>query len=74
MSFRSIYCHGLRAAACVTCCSLADPAANAAAILTPARECDETSVAVAVFPELGISGYRSPTSFAYSTEQYGIAT
>ena len=33
------------------------PAANAAAILDVARDCDKRGVALAVFPELGVSGY-----------------
>jgi NAD+ synthase (glutamine-hydrolysing) len=37
--------------------SLADPAANADAILETARDCHRQSVALAVFPELGLSGY-----------------
>jgi NAD+ synthase (glutamine-hydrolysing) len=58
MSFQSIYRHGFaRVAACVTVSSVADPAANAASILTAARTCHETSAAVAVFPELCLSGY-----------------
>jgi NAD+ synthase (glutamine-hydrolysing) len=56
--FRSIYRHGLaRVAACTTQCTLADPAANAAAILEVARRCHDRGAALAVFPELGISGY-----------------
>jgi NAD+ synthase (glutamine-hydrolysing) len=58
LEFRSIYRHGFaRVAACTTRCTLADPAANAEAILAVARECHEHGVAVAVFPELGLSGY-----------------
>ena len=56
--FRSIYRHGFaRVAACTTRCTLADPAANAAAILDVARDCHKRGVALAVFPELGVSGY-----------------
>ncbi len=56
--FRSIYRHGLaRVAACTTRCTLADPAANAAEILGAARACHDRGAALAVFPELGISGY-----------------
>ena len=56
--FRSIYRHGMaRVAACTTRCTLADPAANAAEILETARTCHDRGVALAVFPELGISGY-----------------
>ena len=58
LDFRSLYRHGFaRVAACVPNSTLADPAANAAAILALARECDAQGVAVAVFPELGVSGY-----------------
>jgi NAD+ synthase (glutamine-hydrolysing) len=58
MSFRSLYRHGFaRVAACTTRTALADPATNAQTILAMARDCDRQSVAVAVFPELGLSGY-----------------
>src|SRR5580693_2713530 len=58
MSFRSLYRHGFaRVAACTTRCALADPAANAETILAMARSCDAEGVALAVFPELGLSGY-----------------
>src|SRR5580704_919360 len=58
MSFRSIYRHGFaRVAACTTRTALADPAANAETILAMARSCDAEGVALAVFPELGLSGY-----------------
>ena len=58
MSFRSLYRHGFaRVAACTTRTALADPATNAQSILAMARDCDRQAVAVAVFPELGLSGY-----------------
>ena len=58
MSFQSLYRHGFaRVAACTTRTALADPAMNAATILDMARSCHEQSVALAVFPELGLSGY-----------------
>ncbi len=58
MSFRSLYRHGFaRVAACTTRTSLADPAANAESILRTVRDCDRKAVALAVFPELGVSGY-----------------
>jgi NAD+ synthase (glutamine-hydrolysing) len=58
MSFRSLYRHGFaRVAACTTRTALADPATNAETILRMARECDRQAVALAVFPELGLSGY-----------------
>src|SRR4051812_21402464 len=58
MSFHSIYAHGFaRVAACVTTSHVADPTANATAVLAAAKDCHEQSVAVAVFPELCLSGY-----------------
>ena len=56
--FRSIYRHGFaRVAACVPVSAVANPAANAESVLRMARACHERAVAVAVFPELGLSGY-----------------
>ncbi|QJY46158.1 NAD(+) synthase [Pseudonocardia broussonetiae] len=56
--FRSAYRHGFaRVAACTLRTTLADPAANARAVLETARECHDQGVAVAVFPELTLSGY-----------------
>ncbi|MBB5693173.1 NAD(+) synthase [Muricoccus pecuniae] len=58
MSFHALYRHGFaRLAACTTRTTLADPEANATAILSAARECHARGAAVAVFPELGLSGY-----------------
>ena len=58
MDFHSIYAQGFaRLAACTTVTALADPARNAEAILASARECHDRGVAVALFPELGLSGY-----------------
>lgn len=58
MSFRSLYRHGFaRVAACTTRTALGDPSANARSILEMAKQCHEQAVAVAVFPELGLSGY-----------------
>jgi NAD+ synthase (glutamine-hydrolysing) len=58
MNFHSIYRHGFaRVAACVTTSRVADPTANAEAVLAAARTCHEQSAAVAVFPELGLCGY-----------------
>lgn len=58
MSFRAIYRHGLaRVAACTTICTLADPAANAAAVIAAAQRCHDKGSALAVFPELTLSGY-----------------
>ena len=58
MNFFSAYSHGFaRVAACTHHTALADPAANAASVLRIARECHNDGVAVAVFPELTLSGY-----------------
>jgi NAD+ synthase (glutamine-hydrolysing) len=58
MSFRSLYRHGFaRVAACTIDSHLADPAANARAILDEARLCHEDGAVLAVFPELCVSGY-----------------
>jgi NAD+ synthase (glutamine-hydrolysing) len=58
MNFRSLYQHGFaRVAACTGPTAIADPPANAQAILRQGRACSEEGVAVAVFPELNLSGY-----------------
>jgi NAD+ synthase (glutamine-hydrolysing) len=58
MNFRSLYAHGFaRAAACTTRTHLADPARNVSEILEMAKACDAEGVALALFPELGLSGY-----------------
>ncbi|MCL2715056.1 MAG: NAD(+) synthase [Alphaproteobacteria bacterium] len=58
MNFNSIYAQGfVRVAACVPVSHVADPAANAQAILEAAESCAAQGVAVAVFPELCLSGY-----------------
>ena len=56
--FLGAYRHGFaRVAACTHRTVLADPAANAASVLRIARECHDDGIAVAVFPELTLSGY-----------------
>ncbi|MFC7363441.1 NAD(+) synthase [Nocardioides astragali] len=58
MDFYSAYAQGFaRVAACTLPVHLADPAANAAAVIEQARACHDDSVAVAVFPELCLTGY-----------------
>ncbi|HYN30729.1 MAG TPA: NAD(+) synthase [Dermatophilaceae bacterium] len=58
MDFRNAYAHGFaRVAACTMPSAVADPATNAETVLAIARECSEEGVAVAVFPELCLSGY-----------------
>ena len=56
--FRNIYRHGFaRVAACTLPVSAADPARNADAIVEQVRLRHEEGVAVALFPELSVSGY-----------------
>ena len=58
MDFYSAYAHGFaRVAACTVPIRVADPATNARAVLERARACSEEGVAVAIFPELCLSGY-----------------
>jgi NAD+ synthase (glutamine-hydrolysing) len=58
MSFRSVYTHGFaRVAACVPRCRIADPATNAERVAALGARAGERGVAVAVFPELCLSGY-----------------
>ncbi|MEN2738158.1 NAD(+) synthase [Microbacterium sp. X-17] len=58
LPFESAYRHGFaRVAACTIPVAIADPAANAEAVLATARACDADAVAVAVFPELCLTGY-----------------
>ncbi|MFT4100086.1 MAG: NAD(+) synthase [Burkholderiaceae bacterium] len=57
-NFLSLYGHGFaRVAACTIPCAIADPAANAATIAAMAADMDEQGVALAIFPELALSGY-----------------
>ncbi len=56
--FRNLYRHGFaRVAACTLPVTMADPFANAEATLGQVRALHEEGVAVAVFPELGLTGY-----------------
>jgi NAD+ synthase (glutamine-hydrolysing) len=58
MSFRSIYEHGFaRIAACTGRVAVADPPANAEMVLRQARACAEDGVAIALFPEMTLTGY-----------------
>jgi NAD+ synthase (glutamine-hydrolysing) len=58
VDFTSAYSHGFaRVAACTVPVSIADPETNADAVLVEARACHDESVAVAIFPELVLSGY-----------------
>ncbi|MCL2594296.1 MAG: NAD(+) synthase [Promicromonosporaceae bacterium] len=56
--FWSAYSHGFARVAAVTVpVTVADPAANVTRIIEQARACHEDGVAVAVFPELSLTGY-----------------
>jgi NAD+ synthase (glutamine-hydrolysing) len=58
VDFFSAYGQGfVRVAACTHHTTLADPAANAESVLRMARDCHADGVALAVFPELTLSGY-----------------
>ncbi|MGI3777552.1 MAG: nitrilase-related carbon-nitrogen hydrolase, partial [Janthinobacterium lividum] len=58
MEFRSAHGHGfVRVAACVPTVVVADPVANLAGVLALAEACTAEGVALAVFPELALSGY-----------------
>jgi NAD+ synthase (glutamine-hydrolysing) len=58
LPFTNPYRHGFARIAAVTIpVGVADPATNAAAVLAEARACHDDGVAVALFPELSLSGY-----------------
>jgi NAD+ synthase (glutamine-hydrolysing) len=58
VDFYSAYAHGFaRVAACTVPVTVADPRANAATIRAAARAPHDDGVAVALFPELSVSGY-----------------
>lgn len=58
LDFDNAYRHGFaRVAACTIPIAIADPATNADAVLATARECADEGVAVALFPELCLTGY-----------------
>ncbi len=58
MDFTSAYAQGFaRVAACTVPVAVADPRVNLATVLAQLRACHDEGVAVAVFPELALSGY-----------------
>jgi NAD+ synthase (glutamine-hydrolysing) len=58
VDFYSAYAHGFaRVAACTVPIRVADPATNARTVIEQARVCADDGVAVAIFPELCLSGY-----------------
>jgi NAD+ synthase (glutamine-hydrolysing) len=68
VEFYSAYAQGFaRVAACTMPVTLADPATNAETLVGQARECHDEGVAVAVFPELCLSGYSAEDLFLQDT-------
>jgi NAD+ synthase (glutamine-hydrolysing) len=68
VDFYSAYAHGFARVAAVTLpVAIADPAANAARVLEQARALHDDGVAVAVFPELGLTGYAVDDLFLQDT-------
>ncbi|HOC56325.1 MAG TPA: NAD(+) synthase [Verrucomicrobiota bacterium] len=62
--FDSIYSHGMiRAAVCIPSLRVADPAFNLERTLALARQASRAQVAVALFPELGLSAYSNDDLF-----------
>ncbi|MGK7313310.1 MAG: NAD(+) synthase [Candidatus Longimicrobiales bacterium M2_2A_002] len=62
--FHNIYTHGyVRAAACVPRIRLSDPATNVGHTLELARQAHDRNAALAVFPELGLTGYSNDDLF-----------
>jgi len=58
VDFSSAYAHGFaRVAACTIPVAVADPATNVRSVIELARACHDDAVAVAVFPELCLTGY-----------------
>ncbi|WP_028709506.1 NAD(+) synthase [Propionicicella superfundia] len=58
MEFYNLYAHGFaRVAACTGPVVLADPVANARTIAAHVQACADDGIALAVFPELSLSGY-----------------
>jgi NAD+ synthase (glutamine-hydrolysing) len=68
VDFSSAYAHGFaRVAACTVPVAIADPATNAQTVLAEARACHDEGVAVAIFPELGLTGYSVDDLFLQGT-------
>jgi NAD+ synthase (glutamine-hydrolysing) len=64
IDFHSIYSHGfIRAAVCIPHVRVADPGFNAKRILALAQQASEAYAAIALFPELGVSGYSNEDLF-----------
>ena len=75
MDFYSAYAQGFaRVAACTVPVAIADPEANAARTLEQVRALHEQGVAVAVFPELGLTGYAVDDLFLQDTLLASVRT
>jgi len=75
VDFYSAYAHGFaRIAACTVPIAVADPATNARTVLEQARACSEEQVAVAVFPELCLTGYAVDDLFLQDTLLEAVET
>src|SRR5688572_180090 len=62
--FHSIYSHGMiRVAGCVPASRVSDPSFNVEQTLALARDAAADHTAVALFPELGLSGYSNEDLF-----------
>jgi NAD+ synthase (glutamine-hydrolysing) len=62
--FESIYRHGfVRLAVCIPAVRLGDPAGNATTTIRLAGRADRAHAGIAVFPELGLSGYSNEDLF-----------
>lgn len=73
MDFYSAYDQGFARVAAITVpVAIADPAANARRVIEEARRAHEGHVAVAVFPELGLSGYSIDDLFLQDTLLDGV--
>ena len=73
MDFQSAYQQGFaRIAACTVPISIADPTANLEVVLEQARACHDDGVAVALFPELCLSGYSIDDLFLQDVLLEGI--
>jgi NAD+ synthase (glutamine-hydrolysing) len=73
VDFYSAYAHGFARVAAVTMpIAVADPATNARTVIEQARACHEEGVAVAVFPELCLSGYAIDDLFLQDTLLAGV--
>jgi NAD+ synthase (glutamine-hydrolysing) len=73
VDFYSAYAQGYARVAAITMpVALADPAANAETVVAQARACDADGVAVAVFPELCLTGYSVDDLFLQDALLQGV--